>query len=119
MSVKRGIGKFLSGLIAVPVAIVIVVFAIANRQPVRVDLWPLAAPTDLPLSVVLMAAAVGGFLFGALVHWAISAKLRWRLHQATRRAEDAERELAALRSRQHPTPSDPQLPALSGPADVA
>ncbi len=118
MSVKHGIGKFLSGLIAVPVAIVVVVFAIANRQPVRVDLWPLSTLIDVPLSLVLIAAAIGGFLLGALVHWAISTKLRWRLHQTIRRAEDAERELAILRNRQPPSSADMPLPALSRHPDV-
>ena len=122
MSAKQGIGKFLSGLIGIPIAVLVVVFAIANRQGVTVDFWPLPYQVDLPLAVVLMASVIGGFLLGALVHWLIAAPLRWRAHQATRRAEAAERELAVLRAERQPLPvaaADPQQRVLPHRADAA
>ncbi len=116
---KRGIGKFLSGLIGIPIAALVVAFAIANRQSVAVDFWPLPIFIEMPLALVLIVAAIGGFLIAALIHWLISAKMRWQVHQVTRRAEDAERELALLRASQTRAlaPVDPQLPAPHQHAD--
>lgn len=121
MSAKHGFAKVLSLLIGVPLAVLVVVFAIANRQAVTVDFWPLPFLVELPLAVVLMVSVIGGFLVGALGHWLASAPQRWRAHSATRRAEAAEAELAALRAERQPLPlaANGQQLALSRRADGA
>jgi uncharacterized integral membrane protein len=65
-------------------AALVVIFAAANRDPVRLNLWP------LPFFAV-MAALAAGVLMGGIAAWARGA--RWR-----RRAREAERDAKALRA---------------------
>ena len=60
--------KFLSGLVLIPLAVLFVVFAVANRHLVTVSFDPFntAAPSvgvTLPLFIVLIAIAPGFLLF--------------------------------------------------------
>jgi lipopolysaccharide assembly protein A len=71
-------------VIGVPLLLIMVVFALSNRQLVSLEFFPLGRlPFELPLSVaILVATAVGFFLGGLRVR---IAELRHR--RAARRAE--------------------------------
>ncbi|MFC7053376.1 lipopolysaccharide assembly protein LapA domain-containing protein [Hansschlegelia quercus] len=93
--------RFLSGLIGIPLAIVIVLFAVANRQDVVVGFDPFApeAPAlavTLPLFAVILASLMAGVVVGGVASWA--GQRRWRKEAKRRRAEtgrlEAEREAA-------------------------
>lgn len=89
--------KFVAALILVPLAIVIIAFAVANRQAVTLSFDPFntsapAAALSLPLFVVILAALVAGVIVGGL-----AVRLghgRWR-----RLARRFEREAGELRAR--------------------
>lgn len=73
--------KIVSAVILVPLAAVIIVFAVANRQPVTVsfDLLSTGAPTyavTLPLFVLIVMLVILGVLIGGMVAWIGQA--RWR-----------------------------------------
>jgi len=94
--------KFFSALILVPLAIVLIVFAVANRHFVTVSFDPFnsANPSvgaSLPLFVVIILVAILGVIAGGLATWVRQGRWRRaaRLHEAE--ARHARSELADLR----------------------
>ena len=110
--------KFLTGLVLIPLGVIFVVFAVANRHPVTVSFDPFnssdpAVGFTLPLFVVIIAVAIAGVVAGGSATW--FRQRRWRraarLHEAD--ARQARAQLADLRGAP-PSRYDPQR--LSGPA---
>jgi uncharacterized integral membrane protein len=97
-------------VILVPLAILIVMFAVANRASVAVSLDPFStvAPAfsvHVPLFLALLLALIVGVLAGGVGAWLKQAK--WRraarrlerdLRAARAEAEDAQRRLAAAQA---------------------
>lgn len=90
--------RFLYWLIALPLVLLAGFFAIANREPVRVGLWPLVDTAVMPLFVVIILSLFLGFLFGALAAWWSGRRARQRARIAERRAERLTAELERLRA---------------------
>ncbi len=89
------IRKIVAALILVPLAVIIIAFAVANRQPVTVSLDPFsadrpAASLTLPLFALVIVLLVAGVLIGGMASWLRHGK--WR-----RAARRLEREAARLR----------------------
>jgi uncharacterized integral membrane protein len=112
--------KFLTALIVIPLGLLLVVFAVANRHFVTVSFDPFNS-TDASLSrsvplflLLILVAGLGVLVGGAAVwfgqrHWRRAA----RRHEAD--ARTARAELADLRASTTPARPDPQrLPAPSG-----
>jgi lipopolysaccharide assembly protein A len=79
-------------IVAIPLLVLMVLFALSNTQPVRPGLFPLGQlPFDVPLSVAILIAMALGFLLGGLRLWATALHHR----QAARRAEETVRLLEA------------------------
>lgn len=89
--------KFLTALVLIPLAIVFVVFAVANRHLVTVSFDPLNSrdPADgvtLPLFAVIIVVAILGVIAGGIAtwlrqgHWRRAAKA----HEADARQARAE-----------------------------
>ena len=57
--------RFPGWLIGIPVALVISLFAVSNRAPVAMALWPLPDTVEAPLYLVVLAAVLLGFVWGA------------------------------------------------------
>lgn len=88
--------KILIAVIVVPLAIVIVAFAVANRQMVTVSFDPFSAKdtasaASLPLFAVIFLVLILGVIVGGIAAWIGQGK--WRA--AARRAETQSRELTA------------------------
>ena len=114
------IRKTVMALILVPLAIVLITFAVANRQTVVVSLDPFdqahpALAVALPLFALVLVLLIGGVIVGGVAAWLKQAK--WR--RAARLAEAEARELRAevdrLKQRTAPT----QLLAEPMPAGYA
>ncbi|WP_073957096.1 lipopolysaccharide assembly protein LapA domain-containing protein [Thalassospira sp. TSL5-1] len=82
--------RVLYWIIAIPLTIVITVFAVANRQATTLSLWPLPFEMDLPLFVPVLGALLLGLLIGLLFEWLLTGKHR----RANRKMES---ELSRLR----------------------
>jgi uncharacterized integral membrane protein len=94
-SAGRVVRSLIAALILVPLAIVIIAFAVANRQIVTVSLDPFsaehpAASVALPLFGLIIVLLIVGVLIGGIAAWLRQA--RWR-----RMARRLEREAGALR----------------------
>jgi len=97
-------------LIVVPLAVVIIAFAVANRQSVTVSFDPFSATSPayagtLPLFVLIFVLLILGVLVGGVAAWI--GQTRWR---RTARKLDGEvrvlhQELDAVRRRLAPEPT--------------
>lgn len=68
--------KVIIWIVSILVAILLVCFALANRDTVSIGLWPLVDRLELRFFVAILLAGAVGFLAGGLVAW--SAQSRWR-----------------------------------------
>jgi uncharacterized integral membrane protein len=88
--------KIAAALVLVPLAIVIIAFAVANRQLVTLSLDPFsadrpAAAVTLPLFALIIVLLILGVVVGGVAAWLRQSQ--WR-----RKARRLERELTELRA---------------------
>ena len=118
--------KIVTTIIVVPLAAVIIAFAVANRQAVTVSFDPFSATAPayaatLPLFVVIFAVLILGVLIGGIAAWLGQGK--WR-----RAARKLDAELRSLqqeadlrhardgyRSPPPPPANQPPLPVIAPP----
>jgi len=87
-------------IVTLPLLALGVAFTLANRQPVRLSLNPLA-PTDpglaftAPLFVWILAAVFAGFFFGAAAMWFSAGGLRKKARQRGREVKRLRKEAEA------------------------
>ena len=91
--------RLLTWIIAAPLAVAAVIFSIANRAMVTVDLWPLSWQIDLPLFILVLAGVGLGVVLGGLAALASGARARLVANEKTYEAETLKRERAALIAR--------------------
>jgi len=75
--------KHIRWILTVPLTVVVIAFAVANREFVPIDLWPLEVALELPVFVLVLGSMLAGFLIGALVMW-LSAGTQRRRARAVR-----------------------------------
>jgi uncharacterized integral membrane protein len=94
--------KIVAAIILVPLAIVIIAFAVANRQIVTVSLDPFssehpAASLTLPLFALIIVLSVIGVLIGGIAAWLRQTKWRRTARRLEREVADMRVELEALK----------------------
>lgn len=89
--------RIIHWIVTVPAAIIAVLFAVSNREPVTVALWPLPAQ-QVRLYLVVLLAMLVGFLAGELVAWVNGGRTRRLARERARRIAALERELAATQA---------------------
>lgn len=101
--------KILNLLVVAPLAVILIIFAVANRHVVTVSFDPFEATNlslSLPLFVVILLSAIAGVIAGSAATW--FRQRHWR--QAARRYEaealQAQRERAFREAGQY-TPVHP------------
>lgn len=87
--------KLVHWLVTLPLALVLVVFAVSNRAGVTLTLWPFPLSLEAPVYLVVLLALLIGFLVGELVAWINSRRWRREAKLRARRIDALERELAA------------------------
>ncbi|MGZ9106342.1 MAG: LapA family protein [Rhodoplanes sp.] len=83
-------------LLVLVLSLVIIVFAVLNRELVELDLWIYQTP-PVPLFVLTLVGIFIGFIWGGLAAWFSAGKSRRRARSLYRRVEADEREKATLR----------------------
>jgi uncharacterized integral membrane protein len=88
--------NIIAALVLIPLAVIIVLLAVANRQAVTISLDPfMAEPRVLavsqPLFVVILSTLIAGVVIGGMASWLRQSK--WR-----RTARRAQAEVRALRA---------------------
>ena len=56
-------------VITLPLTVIVVIFAVMNRETVHVELWPWPWDAETPLFILVGATFLVGFLAGALAMW--------------------------------------------------
>jgi uncharacterized integral membrane protein len=112
--------KFFTALVVIPLGLIFVVFAVANRHPVTVSFDPFNSSDrsvgfTLPLFVVIIAVAIAGVLAGGSATWFRQRRWRRAARQHEADARQMRAQLADLRAgATMSSRSDPQrLPGLS------
>lgn len=88
--------RHLTWPITIPLAIVIVALAIANRDNVAVELWPLPFTVDLPLFVLPLGGLMVGFFLGGAYAGISTARWWRRARRSAARVDMLERKLTSL-----------------------
>ncbi len=91
--------KILLWIVGLPLLLLAAFFAIANRDPVTISLWPVAEPLAVPLFVAIVAPLYVGVMLGAVAAWLSGHRNRARARGEARRAETLQRDNAALKAR--------------------
>ena len=69
----------ISLILTVPLAVIVVVFALTNRAATEIRLWPFGIELAPPLFFVVLGCALVGFFIGAMIMWLSNGRLRRRL----------------------------------------
>ena len=103
------IQKIVRALILIPLAIVLVSFAVANRQTVTVSFDPFdrvdpAFSVAVPLYVLILALVIAGVIVGGAAAWMRQGKWRWRARRAESQASHLRAENDQLKRRDSAVP---------------
>jgi uncharacterized integral membrane protein len=94
--------KIVAAVILIPLAIVIVAFAVANREIVTVSLDPFssehpASTLALPLFVLIIVLLIAGVVIGGVAAWLRQAQWRRAARRLQREVEELRSEVTSLR----------------------
>jgi uncharacterized integral membrane protein len=114
------IRKVVTALVLIPLAIVFIAFAVANRRTVTVSFDPFdpsepALSVAVPLYVLILALIVGGVIVGGVAAWLRQGKWRWRARLAESQARELRAENEQLRRRDDAVPPTAPLPVNHAP----
>jgi len=113
--------KIIAGIILVPLAIVIIVFAVANRQMVTVSFDPFSSASpaysaSVPLFVLIFIVLIFGVIVGGAAAWTRQSPWRRTARRLDADVQALHAELEAIRQQfgtrpqPAPPPSFPHLP---------
>ena len=92
-------------LIALPLLLLLVLFALSNRQPVSLHIWPTDYAATLPLSLAVLGSMAVAFLSGGLLVWVSELVQRRRARRAEQTVRLLEAQVQELKARLAETPS--------------
>jgi uncharacterized integral membrane protein len=110
--------KFFTALVVIPLGIIFIIFAVANRHLVTVSFDPFNSTTPavavtLPLFVVIIAVAILGVAAGGVATWFRQRRWRRAARQHEADARQARAQLADLRANSAaPRGDQSRFPAL-------
>ena len=112
--------KFLAFAVLVPLAIIIVMFAVANRETITVSFDPFdstrpAFAFSLPLFVLIFILVGAGVVIGGIATWLRQHRWRVRARRAEADARDLREQLDAARSYQSLPPPVESPPLVIPP----
>jgi uncharacterized integral membrane protein len=117
------IRKIVTAVILIPLAAIIIAFAVANRQTVSVSFDPFdtanpAYAASLPLFVLIFILVIFGVILGGVAAWLRQARWRWAARRAEKENQELRLELDRLRhdlSADPPARLSPPLQGTSSP----
>ena len=89
--------RFINSLVAAVVALIVVLFAVSNRQPIVIEVWPFPFRIEASLYAVILVAILLGFVAGAIAAWMGGAEKRSALRAARKRTRELEQSVARLK----------------------
>jgi uncharacterized integral membrane protein len=118
--------RVISAVILIPLMVVVVAFAVANRQAVTVSFDPLspAAPAyavTLPLFILLFVVLIAGVIVGGMAVWFGQRRIRRARRRLEAELAGLHREINGMRRAREEsapvprTPQEPQPPLILPP----
>jgi uncharacterized integral membrane protein len=103
------IRKIVKAFVLIPLALILIAFAVANRQTVTVSFDPFdkvdpAFSLALPLYVVILALVIAGVIIGGVAAWMRQGKWRGRARLAEGQARELRTENDRLKRRDGSVP---------------
>ena len=86
-------------LVAVPLLLLLVLFALSNTETVRIGLWPTDFAMDVPLSIAVLGGMGAAFLLGGVLVWFSVLAQRSRARHAEAQVRILDEQVAELRAR--------------------
>jgi uncharacterized integral membrane protein len=113
--------KLLNWLLLVPLAILLILLSVANRQPTTLSLDPMnveapAFSVELPLFILMFLILIAGILIGSFLTWVSQGKHRKALREKSYEANQLERKNDEIKKKASDGKSKeiaPGLPLLS------
>ena len=90
-------------------AVVLILFAVSNRETVSLAFWPLPFLLEAPFYLVFFASLLIGALLGALGVWVTAGRGRRELRRRRRHIAALERELSATQAQLADRPDTPRI----------
>ena len=103
-----GLVRFLEYVVASVLLIGIVVFAVSNRDPVKLKLFPFPVLLEMPIYLALIAALAIGVVVGVVVSYVPRLRVRLSLQPLFHRSkvvEERTRSSKNMRKASHPPES--------------
>lgn len=112
--------KIVTAIVIIPLAAILIAFAVANRHMVTVSFDPFSAAdpayaATLPLFLMIFVLVIVGVIIGGVAAWLRQAKWRRTAHRLDADVRALHQELEALRRRQTAA-ANPGYPAVPPPA---
>jgi lipopolysaccharide assembly protein A len=104
-------GTILRIVIALPLLLVLVLFALSNTETVRLGIWPTDYSMELPLSIAILGAMAAAFLVGGFIVWMAELGQRRRARRAEHAVRLLEAQVLELKAR---LPAIDALPRTNG-----
>lgn len=91
--------RYLSWIVTIPLAIVVISFAVSNRDAVALKLWPLPSGLEMMLFLPVLGALATGLIAGGLIAWLAGGKYRRLARRQSGRLKRLTAELETLQAR--------------------
>lgn len=113
--------KIVTAVIVIPLAVIIIAFAVANRQAVTVSFDPFSAvdpayAATLPLFILIFVLVILGVIIGGVAAWLRQSQWRRTARRLDADVRALHQELEVLRRRQATTSNPGSYPAIPPPA---
>jgi uncharacterized integral membrane protein len=86
-------------IIAIPLLLLLVLFALSNTREVALTLWPTDYSLELPLSLEILGGMALAFFLGAVIVWVSAVGQRRRARRAEHAVRLLEAQVQELKSR--------------------
>lgn len=98
-------------IVFVPLALIIGIFAVENRGPLTLEIWPLPGVQEMWASVWILGLLAIGIIVGLVIGWLAGGSARRRARRAERLNRTLERQLLERDSEPAPANAPANAPA--------
>lgn len=92
--------RYVSWIVTVPLAAVVISFAVSNRDPAVLKLWPLPFELEMPVFLPVLGALVFGFVAGGFIAWWSGGRYRRLARRQNNKLRRLSAEADALKARE-------------------
>ncbi len=90
--------RYLYGALTLVVALSCAMFAVSNRAPVSLNLWPFAGALQVPVFVLVLGTTLVGLLLGLMIGWLVSMPSRFARRRLAQRLALTEQDVKRLKA---------------------